>query len=311
MRSLLLETAAALFALLAAPLLTGLVRTLKARRLGRRGPPLLQPYRDLSRLFRKSPVVAENASPLFRLAPYGVFAAAWLAALLVPTFAVELPLRGDLITLSGLLGLGRFLLALAGLDVGTAFGGIGASRDVTIAAVAEPALLMVVFVLATLGATTDVSALALSLGEGGLRVSLGFALIALAMVALAECGRIPIDNPATHLELTMVHEAMILEYSGRHLALIEWAAALKLFVYVALIGALFFPWGLAAPPWTGLSLLRGALFFLIKSALAAAALALFEDLARQDALFRIPDFLAVALMLGALGVLLLFVAQGF
>lgn len=308
--SLLTGAAAALFALLTAPLFAGLVRTLKARRLGRRGPPLLQPYRELARLFRKTVVRAENASFLFRVVPYGVFAATWLAALLVPSIAMPLPLHGDLITLTGLLGLGRFLLALAGLDIGTAFGGIGASREVTIAAWAEPALLMVVFVLATLADTTDIPSLALTLSGSGLRVSLGLALIALAMLALAECGRIPVDNPATHLELTMVHEAMILEYSGRHLALIEWASALRLFVYVSLIGALFFPWSLATPPWSALSLLKGLILFFLKSALLLTALALFETSLAKMRLFRVADFLAVALMLGALGALLLFVAQG-
>lgn len=307
----LIEAAQALFVLLAAPALAGLVRTLKARRLGRRGPSLFQPYRDLLRLFRKRLVLAETASPLFRAAPYGVFAANALAALLVPTFATPLPFGGDLITLAGLLGLGRFLLALAGLDVGTAFGGIGASREVMIAALAEPALLLVVFILASLGGSTDIPALAASLGAGGLRVSLGFALLALAMVALAECGRIPIDNPATHLELTMVHEAMVLEYGGRHLALIEWAAALKLLVYFTLIAALFVPWGLATPPWMAPALLFGAIAVLGKITIGAALFALVETSLAKMRVFRVPDFLAVALMLGALGVLFLFFAQVF
>ena len=224
-----------LLVLLLAPLLTGLIRKLKARLLRRQGPPLLQPYRDLLRLMRKEVVLAENASWLFRVTPYLVFAATWVAAALVPTFATGLLFSwsADLIVVIALLGSARFFLALAGMDVGTSFGGIGSSREMMIATLAEPAMIMIVFTLALLAGSTQLSSLAgfMLSPAVGLRVSAGLALIALVMVAIAENARIPIDNPATHLELTMVHEAMLLEYSGRHLAVIELAAWLKLLLY--------------------------------------------------------------------------------
>ena len=224
--------------LLLAPLLTGFVRKVKARLLRRQGPPLLQPYRDLLRLLRKEVVLAENASWLFRVAPYLIFAATWVAAALVPTFATGLLFSwtADLIAIIALLGSARFFLALAGLDVGTSFGGIGSSREVMIASLAEPAMIMIVFTLALVAGSTQLSTIAgfMLRRDVGLRVSLGLALVALIMVAIAENARIPVDNPATHLELTMVHEAMVLEYSGRHLALIELAASLKLLLYISL-----------------------------------------------------------------------------
>ena len=216
-----------LLVLLLAPLLTGFVRKIKARLLRRQGASLFQPYRDLLRLLRKEVVLAENASWLFRVTPYVIFAAIWVAAALVPTFATGLLFNwtADLIAIVALLGSARFFLALAGMDVGTSFGGIGSSREVMIAALAEPAMLLMVFCLALVAGSTQLSTVANFLASSyvGLRVSLGMALIALIMVALAENARIPIDNPSTHLELTMVHEAMVLEYSGRHLAMIEFA----------------------------------------------------------------------------------------
>ncbi|RMF01327.1 MAG: formate hydrogenlyase, partial [Alphaproteobacteria bacterium] len=231
--------------LLLAPLLTGFVRKVKARLLRRQGASVLQPYRDLLRLMRKEVVLAENASWLFRVTPYMVFAATWVAAALVPTFATGLIFSwtADLIALIALLASARFFLALAGLDIGTSFGGIGASREVMIASLAEPAMLLIVFTLALVAGSTQLSTVATFMvsPEVGLRVSLGLALIALIMVAIAENARIPIDNPATHLELTMVHEAMVLEYSGRHLAMIEFAASLKLLLYISLIGCIFIP----------------------------------------------------------------------
>lgn len=242
-----------------APLLTGWVRRLKARLLRRRGPPLLQPYRDLWRLMRKEVVLAHNASWLFRVAPYLIFAATWVAAALIPTFATGLLFSwsADLIAITALLGSARFFLALAGMDVGTSFGGIGSSREVMIASLAEPAMIMIVFSLALLAHSTQLSTVAgfMLSSNVGLRVTLAMALVALLMVAVAENGRIPIDNPATHLELTMVHEAMVLEYSGRHLAVLELASFLKLLLYISLIACVFVPWGLA-PVGSGLAAAR-------------------------------------------------------
>ena len=300
-----------LLVLTLAPLLTGLVRRIKAHLLRRRGPSPVQPYRDLVRLLRKEVVLAHNASWLFRSTPYMIFAATWVAAALVPTFAAGLQFSwsADLIVVIALLGSGRFFLALAGMDVGTSFGGIGASREVMIASLAEPAMIMIVFSLALLAGSTQLSYLAGFMTSVGLRVSLGLALIALVMVAIAENGRIPIDNPATHLELTMVHEAMVLEYSGRHLALIELTASLKLLLYMSLIGCVFLPWGLAPAGGAPLDYFIGILAFLIKLTIGAGLLALFETTIAKMRVFRVPDFLGAALMLSLLGALLLFVSR--
>jgi formate hydrogenlyase subunit 4 len=299
--------------LILAPLLTGVVRKVKARLLRRRGAPLIQPYRDLLRLLRKDVVLAENASWLFRVIPYLVFAATWVAAALVPTFQSGLLFSwsADLIVIIALLGTARFFQALAGLDIGTSFGGIGSSREVMIASLAEPAMLMVVFAVALIARSTQLSTVAafLASNEVGLRVSLGLALIALTMVAIAENGRIPVDNPATHLELTMVHEAMVLEYSGRHLALIDLASELKLLLYMSLIGCIFLPWGMA-PAGAGVPALAiGIAAYLGKLAAAGFLLALFETAIAKMRVFRVPEFLGAALMLGLLATLLLFVSR--
>lgn len=301
-----------LLVLALAPLLTGWVRLVKARLLGRRGPSLLQPYRDLLRLLRKEVVLARNASWLFRSVPYVMFTAIWLAAGLVPVFTTQLALAptADLIALIALLGSARFFLALAGMDTGTSFGGLGSSREMMIAALAEPAMLMVVFSVAILVRSTSLAEIAgfMMGGAVGLRVSLAMALVALVMVAIAENARIPIDNPATHLELTMVHEAMILEYSGRHLALVEAAAMLKLLLYAALIACVFAPWGMATP--AGGNVLLGLLTFLGKLAVAGAALALFETSVAKMRVFRVGEFLGGALLLGLLGAIFLYVSRG-
>ena len=299
--------------LLVAPLLTGFVRKVKARLLRRRGASVFQPYRDLARLLRKDVVLAENVSWLFRSAPYLIFAATWVAAALVPTFAGGLMFSwtADLIALIALLASGRFFLTLAGMDVGTSFGGLGSSREMMIASLAEPAMLLIVFTLALVAGSTQLSTVSALMAspEVGLRVSLGLALMALIMVAIAENGRIPVDNPATHLELTMIHEAMILEYSGRHLAMIEFAATLKLVVYVSLIACIFVPWGLAEAGAGPVAYAVGAAAYLAKLAGAGFLLALFETAVAKMRVFRVPEFLGAALMLGLLGTLLLFVSR--
>lgn len=302
-----------LLILLLAPLLTGWVRTIKARLLRRRGPSVLQPYRDLLKLLRKEVVLADSASWLFRVAPYLIFAALWVAAALVPTFASGLLFSwtADLIAIVALLGTARFFLALAGLDVGTSFGGIGSSREMMIASLAEPAMLMMVFTLSLLAGTTELSSIArfILTADVGLRVSLGLALLALVMVAIAENARIPVDNPATHLELTMVHEAMVLEYSGRHLALIELSASLKLLLYLSLIGCIFAPWGMATAGAGLAAYLIGMTIYVAKLAFGGVLLALFETSIAKMRVFRVDQFLGAALMLGLLGTLLLFVSR--
>ena len=299
--------------LLLAPLLTGYVRLVKARLQRRRGPPVLQPYRDLLRLLRKEVVLPNTASWVFRAAPFVIFSATFVAAALVPTFATDLMFSwsGDLIAIIALLGTARFLQALAALDAGTAFGGIGSSREVMIASLAEPALIMLVFTVALIAGTTQLSDIAAQIMSPatGLRVSLALALIGFVIVAVAENARIPVDNPATHLELTMVHEAMVLEYSGRYLAMIDWAATLKLLMYASLIACIFCPWGLAQPGMGLRAYGIGIAAWLAKMAVAGTALALFETVVAKMRVFRVPDFLGVALMLGLLGTLLLFVSR--
>jgi formate hydrogenlyase subunit 4 len=300
--------------LLLAPLLTGFVRKVKSRLLRREGPQIIQPYRDLLKLLRKEVVLAENASWLFRVAPYLIFATTWVAAALVPTFATGLVFSPavDLIAIIALLGSARFMLALAGLDVGTSFGGIGSSREMMISSLAEPAMLMVAFTLSLLAGSTQLSSVATYMQSTavGLRVSLALSLVGLIMVAIAENARIPIDNPATHLELTMVHEAMILEYSGRHLAVIEAAASLKLLLYLSLILCLFAPWGVAIAGQGFPSYALALLIYVVKLAMGGFLLAVFETAVAKMRVFRVSDFLGVSLMLGLLAALLLFVSRG-
>jgi formate hydrogenlyase subunit 4 len=303
-----------LLVLALAPLLTGYVRKVKARLLRRQGPDLLQPYRDLHKLLRKEVVLADNASWVFRAAPYVIFATTWVAAALVPTFATGLAFSpaADLIAIVALLGSARFMLALAGLDVGTSFGGIGSSREMMIASLAEPALLMIAFTLSLLAGSTQLSSVASYMqGTGvGLRVSLAMALVGLVMVAIAENARIPVDNPATHLELTMVHEAMILEYSGRHLAVIEAAASLKLLLYLSIIGCVFTPWGVAVAGQDFTAYAVSIPVYTLKLAVGGFLLAVFETAVAKMRVFRVTDFLGAALMLALLGALLLFVSRG-
>ena len=296
-----------------APLVTGWVRRVKARLQGRWGPSPFQPYRDIYRLLQKEAVVAHSASWIFRAAPYVTFTAVWVAACIVPTFTTDLYLApaADLIALVALLGVARFWTALAGMDVGTAFGGMGASREMMIASLAEPAMLMVTFSLSLLSGSTapaHIVAFVLS-GEVGLSVSIGLALAALVMVAIAENGRIPIDNPSTHLELTMVHEAMILEYSGRHLAMMEMAGMVRLSMYIALITGLFLPWGMALPGAAPTSMAIGLGAFLLKTFSLASGLAVFETSIAKMRVFRYADMLGGALLLGLLATIFHYVSE--
>lgn len=312
---LIIQGAQMLLVLLLAPLLLGYTRKVKARLLRRRGPPILQPYRDLIRLCRKEVVLAENASWLFRSAPYMIFAATWVAAALVPTFATGLNFSwtADLIAITALLGSARLFLALVGMDVGTSFGGIGSSREMLFSSIAEPAMIMIVFTVALIAGSTQLSTIAETMltANVGLRVSLGLALVGLIIVALAENARIPVDNPATHLELTMVHEAMVLEYSGRHLAVIELAAALKLLLYISIVACIFVPWGLASNGGGLAAYALGIVTYLGKLAVGGFLLAFFETSIAKMRVFRVPEFLGTALMLGFLGTLLLFVSRSF
>jgi formate hydrogenlyase subunit 4 len=288
------------------PLLVGWIRKVKAVLQNRRGASVLQPYRDLRKLLMKEARVAHTASPLFRAAPYVVFGATWLAAATVPLVAVDLPTAAiaDIIALVGLLALARFFLALAGMDVGTAFGGMGASREMLVSALAEPAMLMAVFTLAMTAHSTNLATVVdyHLTGSIVLRPSFLFAFAGLILVAIAETGRIPVDNPATHLELTMIHEAMLLEYSGRHLALMEWAAQIKLVLYGALIANVFFPWGIARSLWPS-AVAVGLVAIVLKLLTLGAALAVAETVLAKMRLFRAPAFLNLALLMSLLGLL--------
>jgi formate hydrogenlyase subunit 4 len=289
-----------------APLLAGWLKCCKCFLQNRKAPSVLQPYRDLIKLVNKQPVVSEQASWLFLKAPYIIFSATILAASVVPLIAVDLPTSAsaDVIVMVGFFAFARFFLALAGLDIGTAFGGMGSSREMTISSLAEPAMLMAVFTLTMTASTTNLSYAISHVLEQGLvlRPSFVFALFALILVAVAETGRIPVDNPTTHLELTMIHEAMILEYSGRHLALIEWASQLKLMLYGVLIANIFLPWGIAQT-FSLHDLGYGLLAIMGKLAVLAIILGIAETMVAKMRLFRVQEYLGFAYLLGLLGML--------
>jgi formate hydrogenlyase subunit 4 len=312
---LLLQGVQMFLVLAVAPLVLGITRTVKARLLRRVGPPVIQPYRDLWKLMHKEAVIAHNASWVYRVAPYLMFALTWVAAALVPTYATNLLFSwsADLIAIVALMASARFALALAGMDVGTSFGGIGSSREMMIASLAEPAMLLVAFTVALLIGTTQLSTIATQFVNApvGLRVSLALALFAFVFVAIAENARIPIDNPATHLELTMVHEAMVLEYSGRHLAMVEATAALKLVLYFSLLACLFVPFGMATTDKSFFALALGIVSYLAKLLVLAALLPVGETSIAKMRVFRYPIFLGGAFAAAALAVFLLFVSKGF
>ena len=297
----------AVLVIAAAPLLIGWIDQCRAWLQNRRGAGIVQPYRVLRKLFNKDALIADRASPLFRASPYVQFGAMCLAAAIIPVISVTAPLAAaaDTIALVGLFALARVFLALAGMDIGTAFGSLGARREMLVGFLSEPALLMVFFTASLICQSTLLPTIVSTLDGRELAIypSLAFAGVAFTMVLLAENARIPIDNPATHLELTMIHEAMVLEYSARHLALIEWAAALKLMNFIAIGLALFVPWGLTltaqGPIGFALGLAAGALKF----SLAGAALALIETVSAKLRIFRAPEFLATAFMLAVLGLM--------
>jgi len=305
--NLILGLAQALLSIAAAPLLLGWVEQCRAWLQNRRGAGVLQPYRVLRKLLFKDAVVAHGASPLFRASPYIQFGAMCLAAAIIPIVSVQAPLAAaaDTIALVGLFALARVFIALAGMDIGTAFGSLGARREMLVGFLSEPALLMVFFTASLIGQSTLLPTIVETLAQRELAIypSLAFAGVAFSMVLLAENARIPIDNPATHLELTMIHEAMVLEYSARHLALIEWASALKLMNFMAIGLALFVPWGLTAASHGPAGLLLGATTSTLKLLVSGAALALIESVSAKLRIFRAPEFLATAFLLAVLGLL--------
>lgn len=293
-------------ALVLAPLLTGWVNQWRHWLQNKSGPGLLQPYRMLHKLFQKESLVAEHASQLFRSAPYVIFGCMLLAGAIVPTLSTDLPLSpaADAIALVGLFALARVFMSLAAMDVGTAFGTLGARREMLVGFLAEPALLMVLFCASMITGSTSLTVIVETLAHRELAIypSLLLAGVAFTMVSLAENARVPVDNPDTHLELTMIHEALILEYSARHLALLEWAASLKLFVYSCIGLALFFPWGVAeahAP----LALLLALPVLVFKLAVGGMAMAMIETVSAKMRIFRVTEFLGTAFLLAVIGLL--------
>ena len=308
------QVIAVIVAIGVAPLLLGWVNICRAWLQNRQAPPLIQPYRTIRKLLHKEAVIAHDASPLFRFAPYLIFAAMATAAAIIPTLGTDLPFAraADAIALVGLFATARVFAALAAMDTGTAFGTLGARREMMIGFLAEPALLMVFFTASLIAGSTELPVIAEAHQGHTLAVhpSLAFAAIAFLMVLLAENARIPIDNPSTHLELTMIHEAMVLEYSARHLALIEWASALKLFNFACMGFALFLPWGLAGDIDSPQLLLRTLAALFVKLLLAGFGLALVEAINAKIRIFRAPEFLALAFMLAVLGLLVRLLIQG-
>lgn len=294
------------------PLFIGWVRALKCWAQGRSSAGIFQPYRELAKLFSKDVVLAENASWIFRFTPYLVFGTAVLAGGIIPIISIELPLAptADVIVLVGLFAIARFFTALAGMDIGTAFGGMGSSREMTIASLAEPAMLMSIFTVSLANRSTSLSHIvqAICSGQSVMRPSLAFAFLAFVLIALTETGRIPVDNPATHLELTMIHEAMILEYSGRHLALIEWANMMKLYLFVMLGIASFAPWGISGSG--RIFAIGGAfLFMALKLGIVGIGLVTIETGLAKMRLFRLTEFLGSAFLLATLGMLSYFILE--
>ncbi|MGC2047033.1 MAG: NADH-quinone oxidoreductase subunit H [Gallionella sp.] len=298
--------------LLAAPLLLGWINQCRAWLQNRSGAGVLQPYRNLVKLFHKDAVLAHSASPLFRITPYILFACMWLAAALVPVLATDLPLSPavDVIALVGIFALARVFISLAAMDIGTAFGSLGARREMLVGFLAEPALLMVLFTASTISQSTSLITIVETLAHKQfvLYPSMTFASVAFIMVLLAENARVPVDNPSTHLELTMIHEAMVLEYSARHLALVEWASALKLLAYMAIGIALFIPYGIAeAGNWNALP--PAIVLLTVKLMLGGAGLAFIEAISAKMRIFRVPEFMGTAFLLAVLGLLTHFLLE--
>lgn len=309
---ILIEALQTLIILLAAPLLIGWIRMLKCWTQGRTSAGILQPARDISKLFAKETVIAENASWIFTTAPYIVFGSTIIAGAVIPVISMDLPLgtTADIIALVAIFAIARFFTALAGLDIGTAFGGMGSSREMMIASLAEPAILMSVFTVSLATHSTSLPHMVREFTAMPviLHPSLAFALLSFILIAIAETGRIPVDNPATHLELTMIHEAMALEYSGRHLALMEWAGMMKLFLFASLAIALFMPWGMAGFD-SAATLPASVILLAVKLALIGVFIVLIETGLSKMRIFRVPEFLGAAFLLSTLGMLSYFMLE--
>jgi formate hydrogenlyase subunit 4 len=297
------------------PFIIGLIRKVKARLQCRQGAGVLQPYADLAKLFRKQPVISSTTSWIFPATPYIVFASTLAAGLLVPIFVSQNPFNfaGNVIALVYLLAVGTFFLILAGLDAGSTFGGMGSSREAIVATLAEPAMMLSIFAIALTAGSTNLSTIVhkTALMEGIITAPPPhlMALVAFFVVVLAETGRVPVDNPATHLELTMIHEAMLLEYSGRYLALLEWAAGIKLVVFLSVIANVFAPWGIATSV-TPASVAIGMIVYVVKVSALALLIGMIESMFAKLRLFRVPELLGAAFILSLLALVFFYTLRG-
>jgi formate hydrogenlyase subunit 4 len=293
------------------PFIIGLIRKVKARLQCRQGAGVLQPYADLAKLFRKQPVISSTTSWIFTATPYIVFASTLAAGLLVPIFVSQNPFNfaGNVIALVYLLAVGTFFLILAGLDAGSTFGGMGSSREAIVATLAEPAMMLSIFAIALTAGSTNLSTIALMEGIITAPPPHLMALVAFFVVVLAETGRVPVDNPATHLELTMIHEAMLLEYSGRYLALLEWSAGIKLVVFLSVIANVFVPWGIATSV-TPASVAIGMIVYVVKVSVLALLIGMIESMFAKLRLFRVPELLGAAFILSLLALVFFYTLRG-
>jgi formate hydrogenlyase subunit 4 len=297
-----------------APLLSGIIKKIKAFFQIRKGPSIFQPYYDIAKLLRKDSVVSENVSWIFHAAPVISFAAVLTAGLIVPVFISELPFSfaGDLIAVVYLFALARFFTALASLDSGSSFGGMGGSREMFVASMVEPALMLSIFAVALNVGSTNLSHISQTVSAMGLSAVSPYhllAFVALFIIAIAETGRIPVDNPATHLELTMIHEAMILEYSGKQLAIVELGTMIKQLIVFSLLANIFFPWGIAKDV-SAAGIAVALLVFLIKIVILGAMMAIVETSTAKWRLFRLPDLLSISLMLSFLSLVSFIIVKG-
>ncbi|HIH45383.1 MAG TPA: formate hydrogenlyase [Candidatus Methanoperedenaceae archaeon] len=296
------------------PLISGIMKKVKAFIQVRRGPNILQPYYDIAKFLRKDAVISENTSWIFRAAPYVSFAAILAAGMLVPVYFIGMPLgfAGDLIAVAYLFALARFFTALAALDAGSSFGGMGSSREMFVASMVEPALMLSIFAVALNAGSTSIDRITggvAGMGIGALSPYSLLAFVALFIIAIAETARIPVDNPATHLELTMIHEAMILEYSGRLLAIVELGAMMKQLLMFSLIANIFFPWGIAIDLSVA-SVAVAIVAFVAKLAFIGTAMALVESSTAKWRLFRLPELLSFSLMLSFLAIVSFVILRG-
>lgn len=287
------------------PLIKGLINSIEARFQCRQGSSIFQSYYNLAKLFRKDAVISETASWIFIATPYVTFVSILIVALLVPVLSSTVPasFTGDVILVIYLFALGRFFLALSSLDTGSAFGGMGGSREMTISSMAEPAMMLSVFNVAIINGSTNLSNITQAmLSYKLLSPSLFLSLAALAIVIIAEAGRIPVDNPFTHLELTMIHEGMILEFSGRYLALIEWASCMKLLILLTILVNTFLPWGIASG-LTFPGLIVSFFLYIVKIGFFAFLIAIVESSFAKVRLFRIPNLLGTSFVLAVLAII--------